>query len=82
LTRQALAEAAHFCGVLVIAPAAAASLADLPDLHDATVDDLADIVASCGYDKGVIDPACVVPPHRREAAQLELPTWPTAPAAA
>jgi hypothetical protein len=81
-TREALAEAAQSCAVLVIAPAAAASLADLPDLHDATVDDLADIVASCGYDKGVIDPACVVPPHQREAAQLELPTWPTAPAAA
>lgn len=82
-TRETLAEAAHSCGVLVIAPAAAASLADLPDVHDATVDDLADIVASCGYDKGIIDPACVVPPlHRREAAQLQLPTWPTAPAAA
>ncbi|HXA29326.1 MAG TPA: hypothetical protein VN193_11350 [Candidatus Angelobacter sp.] len=82
-TREALAEAAHSCGVLVIAPTAAASLADLPDVHDATVDDLADIVANCGYDKGIIDPACVAPPlHRREAAQLELPAWPTAPAAA
>jgi hypothetical protein len=83
LTRAVLAEAAHSCGVLVIAPAAAASLADLPDIHDAAVDDLADIVASCGYDKGIIDPACVAAPsHRRETGQLELPTWPTAPAAA
>jgi hypothetical protein len=47
--------------VLVVAPAAAPTLASLHDSHQLTHHGLGWTVATCGYRYGIIDPACLAP---------------------
>jgi hypothetical protein len=46
-------------GVLAVAPAAAPSLAGLLATYRRTAADLAATVGACGYQAGIIDPACI-----------------------